>query len=159
MMPVLGTASLRVDVGTQLSDHGVVATGEHDVSSSSFGLEGHVRHLRDADAMKEHSQFSCHGNDSSVPRLLATSSSQMEAAPSKGRVFPLRPEYAVGTLDQKTSSINIAGLGDAELRISIPRLAPSRSQAKVANRFSTPLGVVLKRPRSTTSPSSSQVPI
>ena len=54
----------------------------------------------------------------------------MEAAPSKGRAFPLRPEYVVGTLDQKTSSINIAGLGDAELRISIPRLAPSRCRPR-----------------------------
>src|SRR5271156_1251442 len=37
-----------------------------------------------------------------------------------------------GTLDQQTSQIDVAGLGDAELRITISRLTASRSQTEIA---------------------------
>lgn len=40
------TASFRAEVGTQSSEHGGFATGEHDVSSGSFCVERHVRLLR-----------------------------------------------------------------------------------------------------------------
>jgi hypothetical protein len=43
----------------------------------------------------------------------------------------VRSEDVVGTLDQQTSEIGVAGLGDAELRVPISGLAASRSQAEL----------------------------
>ena len=45
------TASSRAEVGTQSSEHGVVATGKHERFSGSFRLEGHVGVLRGPDPM------------------------------------------------------------------------------------------------------------
>jgi hypothetical protein len=45
----------------------------------------------------------------------------------------------VGTLDQQTSEIDVAGLCDAELRVSISGLTASRSQAEVTTYISTSL--------------------
>jgi hypothetical protein len=55
----------------------------------------------------------------------------------------VRAEDVVGTLDQQASEISVAGLGDAELRVSISGLAASRSQAEVAANITTPLEALL----------------
>jgi hypothetical protein len=62
---------------SQSSEHGVVATGEHDHSSSCLFVEGHVRLLRRPDAVEQNGQLTRHGHDCFVPRLLASSCSQM----------------------------------------------------------------------------------
>jgi hypothetical protein len=49
----------------------------------------------------------------------------------------------VGTLDQQTSQIDVAGLGDTELRITISRLTASRSQSEIAPDVATLLKAFL----------------
>ena len=49
----------------------------------------------------------------------------------------MRSEDVVGTLDQQTSKISVAGLGDAELRVPITGLAASRSETEVATNIAT----------------------
>jgi hypothetical protein len=44
----------------------------------------------------------------------------------------MRSKYVVGTLDQQTSQIRVAGLRDPELRVPIAGLTASRSQAEIA---------------------------
>ena len=55
----------------------------------------------------------------------------------------MRSEDVVGTLDQQTSEISVAGLGDAELRIPITGLAASRSETEVATNIATLLEAFL----------------
>lgn len=55
----------------------------------------------------------------------------------------MRAEDVVGTLDEQTSEIRVAGLGDAELRVPITGLAASRSQAEVAADIATLLEALL----------------
>lgn len=55
----------------------------------------------------------------------------------------MRSEDVVGTLDQQTSKIGVAGLGDAELRVSISGLAAPRSQTEVAADVATLLEAFL----------------
>ena len=59
----------------------------------------------------------------------------------------MRPEDVVGALDQQTSEIGVAGLGDAKLRIPITGLAASRSQTKVAANIATLLEAFLAAQR------------
>ena len=56
----------------------------------------------------------------------------MKAPLSQARILSMRSKYVVGTLDQQATEIDVAGLADAELRISVARLAASWPQAKVA---------------------------
>jgi hypothetical protein len=44
----------------------------------------------------------------------------------------MRSKDVVRALDEQTSEIDVARLGDAELRIAVPGLAASRSQAEIA---------------------------
>src|ERR1019366_4032404 len=48
-----------------------------------------------------------------------------------------------GTLDQQTSQVDVASFGDAELRVAIPRLAASWSQAEIAPDVTTLLEALL----------------
>jgi hypothetical protein len=70
MLPFIVRPS-KAKTRSQSSEHGVVATGKHDYSSSSFCVEGHVRLLCDPDAMEQNSQLTCHRNNRLVPGLLA----------------------------------------------------------------------------------------
>lgn len=56
-------------------------------------------------------------------------------------------EDVVGTLDQQTSEIRVAGLGDPKLRVSVPGLAASRSQAEVTTNIATLLEAFLAAQR------------
>jgi hypothetical protein len=67
------TASLRAKVGTQSSEHGVVATSAHERSSGGFGIEGHVGFLCGPDAMEKGSELARHRDHRSVLRRLASS--------------------------------------------------------------------------------------
>src|ERR1700727_1344257 len=51
----------------------------------------------------------------------------------------MRSTHVVGTLDQQATEIDVASLGDAELRISVARLAASWPQAQVAANIATSL--------------------
>ena|SRR6201993_2587482 len=107
------TASLRAKVGTQSSEHGVVATSEHEQSSGRFRVEGHIGLLRGPNAMEQNRQLASHGDNSSILGLFASPSGEVKAPLSQRRVFSLRPKYMVRALDQKTSQIDVAGLRDA----------------------------------------------
>jgi hypothetical protein len=61
----------------------------------------------------------------------------------EGRIFSLRPKDMVRALDQKTSQVDVAGLGDPELRIAISRLTASWSQTEIATHISTSLEALL----------------
>lgn len=52
----------KAEVGTQSSEHGVVATGEHVDRSSSLFVERHVRFLGAPEVMKQHCQLAGYGN-------------------------------------------------------------------------------------------------
>ena len=49
----------------------------------------------------------------------------------------MRSKDVIGALDQQTSKIGVAGMGDAELRILISGLTSPRSQAQVATNIAT----------------------
>src|SRR5271156_1412719 len=53
----------KAEVGSQSSEHGVVATGEHVDLSSSLFVERHIRSLGAPEMMKQHRKFAGHGND------------------------------------------------------------------------------------------------
>ncbi len=55
----------------------------------------------------------------------------------------MRPEDMIGALDQQRPEVDIAGLGDAELRVVVPRLAASRPQAEVTAHIATSLEAFL----------------
>jgi hypothetical protein len=63
----------KAEVGSQSSEHGVVATGEHVDLSSSLFVERHVRFLGAPEVMKQYSQLARYGNDGLALSLLATS--------------------------------------------------------------------------------------
>jgi hypothetical protein len=109
------------------------------MSSGCFGVKGDVGFLGDPDAMEQNGQLTRYGNDSLVLCLLATSGRQGEAPAAKRRVLPRRAKYMVGTFNQQHSQITIPSLGDAQLRISIPRLTASWSQAQIATYIATSL--------------------
>src|SRR5258708_33241611 len=71
----------------------------------------------------------------------------MHAPPSQGRVFSTRAQHMVGTFDRERSEIDVASLGDAELGVAFPGLAPSRSQAKIAANIPTSLEAFLAAQR------------
>jgi len=49
----------------------------------------------------------------------------------------VRSEDVVGALDQQTSKVCVAGVGDAKLRIMVSGLTSTRSQAKIATDITT----------------------
>jgi hypothetical protein len=49
------------------------------------------------------------------------------------------PEDVIGTLHQQTAEVDIAGLGDTELRVSFSGLTPFRPQAEIATHIATSL--------------------
>ena len=63
----------KAEVGSQSSEHGVVATGEHVDLSSSLLVERHIRSLGAPEVMKQHGQLARYGNDGLTLRLVTTS--------------------------------------------------------------------------------------
>src|SRR5258707_1066287 len=55
----------------------------------------------------------------------------------------MRPENMIGALDQQRPEVDIASLGDAELRVVVPGLAASRPQAEVTANIPTSLEAFL----------------
>jgi hypothetical protein len=65
----------KAEVGSQSSEHGVVATGEHVDLSSSLFVERHIRSLGAPEVMKQHGKLAGYGNDGLTFGLLAASAS------------------------------------------------------------------------------------
>ena len=63
----------KAEVGSQSSEHGVVATGKHVDLSGCLFVEGHVRLLGIPEVMKQHGQLARYGNNGLALGLLATS--------------------------------------------------------------------------------------
>ena len=133
------SASLRAQADTQSSEHGVVATSKHDHLSSGCGVKGNVWFLGHPDAVQQHGQLSSYGNDGPVSGLLASTRSQMQTPVSQAGVLSVSSEEMIGALDEQGSEIDVARLGDAELRISLAGLAAPRSQAEIAANISASL--------------------
>jgi hypothetical protein len=65
----------KAEVGSQSSEHGVVATGEHVDPSGCLFVERHVRLLSAPEVMKQHGKLAGYGNDGLTFGLLAASAS------------------------------------------------------------------------------------
>jgi hypothetical protein len=65
----------KAEVGSQSSEHGVVATGEHVDLSSSLLIERHVRFLGAPEVMEQHGKLASYGNDGLTFGLLAAAAS------------------------------------------------------------------------------------
>jgi hypothetical protein len=63
----------KAEVGSQSSEHGVIATGERVDLSSSLFVERHIRSLGAPEMMKQHGKLASHGYDGLTSGLLATS--------------------------------------------------------------------------------------
>jgi hypothetical protein len=63
----------KAEVGSQSSEHGVVATGEHVYLSSNLLVERHVRFLGAPEVMEQHGKLAGDRNHSLALGLLATS--------------------------------------------------------------------------------------
>ncbi len=61
-------------VGSQSSEHGVIATGKHGHLLGGLFVERHVQLLGAPEMMKQHGQLARNGNDGLALGLLATSS-------------------------------------------------------------------------------------
>ena len=127
----------KAEVGSQSSEHGVVATDKHVDLSGCLFVERHVRLLSAPEVMEQHGQFASYCDDCLTLRLLTTSGGQVQTPLSQRRVSSMRPQDVVGALDQQTSEIGVAGLRDPELRVPISGLAASRSQAEIAADIAT----------------------
>ena len=64
----------KAEVGSQSSEHGVVATGKHVDLSGGLFIERHVRLLGAPEVMKQHGKLAGYCNNSLALGLLATSS-------------------------------------------------------------------------------------
>jgi hypothetical protein len=69
--------------------------------------------------MEQNGKLAGYGNNGLVSGLFAASGSQMKTPLLERRVFTVRPEDMVRALDQQTSEIGVARMGDTELRIMI----------------------------------------
>ena len=67
---------------------------------SSLCVERHIRFLRGPEAMEQERQLTRYCNYSLIPRLPASSGSQVQAPLSKCRVSSMRSKDVVGTPDQ-----------------------------------------------------------
>jgi hypothetical protein len=56
-------------------------------------------------------------------------------------------ENMVGAFDQQRTQVDVAGLGDAELRVAVPGLAASRPQAEITAHIATSLEAFLAAQR------------
>ena len=89
-------------------------------------VERYVRLLRGPEVVEQNGQLASYRDNSLALGLLAASSSQMETPLSQRRVSSVRSQDVVGALDQQTSKVGVAGMGDAELRIMVSGLTSTR---------------------------------
>ena len=87
--------------------------------------------------MEQYGQLAGDCHDGLVLRLLTASGSQVQTPLSKRGISAVWSQDVVGALDQQTSEICVASLGDAELRITFAGLAAFWSEPKVAAHIST----------------------
>ena len=92
-------SALKTKVGSQSSEHGIVATSKHRRRSSGSGIERHVRFLGGPESMEQDCKLASYGNNSLAPGLLATSACEMKTPLPKRRILTVRSEDMVRTLD------------------------------------------------------------
>ena len=73
----ISRSASKTKTRSQSSEHGVVATGEHDHLLGSLCVEGYIRLLRDPDAMEKDCQLARDSDDCLVPGLLASSGGKL----------------------------------------------------------------------------------
>ena len=93
--------------------------------------------------MEQNSKLPCNRNNRSPSRVATAACTQAKTPSTQGRVFSVRSDDVVGALDQQLSQIAVASLGDAELRITVSRLAAFRPQAEITTLISTSLEAFL----------------
>ena len=72
-------SALKTKVGSQSSEHGIVATGKHRHRSGGCGIERHVWFLSSPESMKQNSKLASNGNDGLAPGLLAASGCEVKS--------------------------------------------------------------------------------
>jgi hypothetical protein len=87
--------------------------------------------------MEQNGQLARYRDHGLALGLLAASCRQMQAPLPEGRVPSMRSEDVVRTLDQQTSEIGVASLGDTELWIVFAGLTASWSQAEISAQVTT----------------------
>ena len=125
MLPFIGRPR-KTKTLTQSSEHGVVATGKHVELSGRTFVERHIRLLSAPEMMEQHGQLARYCDDGLTLGLLPTSGGQVQTPLSQRRVSAMRSQDVVGALDQQTSEICVAGMGDAKLRIMVSGLTSTR---------------------------------
>lgn len=125
MLPFIGRP-WKTKTRTQSSEHGVGATVEHVDLSGCLFVERHVRLLSAPEVMEQDGQLACYCDDGLTLGLLTTSGGQVQTPLSQRRVSSVRSEDMVGALDQQTSEVCVAGMGNAELRIMVSGLTSTR---------------------------------
>ena len=93
--------------------------------------------------MEQDGQLTSYCNNSLAPRLPSASRSQMQTPLSKRQVSSMRSKDLVGALDQQTSKVRVASLGNAKLRIVVSGLAALRLEAQITTHIATLLEPLL----------------
>lgn len=93
MLPFIARSGTKADWLS--SEHGVVATGEHDQALSCCSIEGFVRLLCDPEAVEHNCQLAGDCHHGLVPGLLAAASCQVQAPLSTRGVFSARSQDVV----------------------------------------------------------------
>ncbi len=121
MLPFIGRP-WKTKTRTQSSEHGVVATGKHVDLSGCLFVERHVWLLSAPEVMEQHGQLACYCDDGLTLGLHPPRAARCRPHCRSAESRPSRSEYMVGALDQQTSKVCVAGVGDAKLRIMISGL-------------------------------------
>jgi hypothetical protein len=77
--------------------------------------------------VKQHGKLAGYCNNGLALDLLTTSSGSVQTPLSKRRISSVRSKDVVGALDQQTSEIGVACMGDVKLRIMVSGLTSARS--------------------------------
>jgi len=95
-------------------------------------VERDVGLLSGPETMQKDSQLPSYSDHGLTLGLFAASGCEVQAPLSQCRVSSMWPQDMVSALDQQTSKIGVASLGDAKLRIAFARLAAFWSESKIA---------------------------
>ena len=83
-----------------------------------------VHFPRHPQPMQQNRQLPRHRHDRSLLRILAAARRQLQPPPLQIRIRPPPAQNTVRSLHQQLPQIDVAFLGDPQLRLALPRLAP-----------------------------------
>ena len=95
-------------------------------------MEGFVDFAGSPEAMEQHGQFPCDGNDGSLLRVAPATSCDQQAVPAQIAVRSERTEDVLRASDQQAAKVCISFLGDASLRLALSRIVLTGNQTKQA---------------------------